>query len=263
MDFKVTYLDAGLTSTYLDGEVGSGSATTTNGAAPPPSSNKITKRYKTHLRDFLSSCRGKRKAAQAAAAAASAAAAAAQADAAAYAAAAAQATADPPPPSIASYASAMYSQAANPYAADYLQQQQQNLTAAAAAASSPYQSIYSPVENRYFAPEYLASYRSLTTYYPEYAASSYISNSYFDSASRPAAGAPAAAPPPLYDGSRYFDDKAECKYPFDSSGGGTKEAGRKKSDKKQQSDKVKCEPTPASYDYAATGAANANASNQW
>ena len=51
---------------------------------------------------------------------------------------------------------------------------QQNLT-------TPYQTIY-PVDNRYFSTDYLASYRSLTTYYPEYSAhaAQYIGNGYFD-----------------------------------------------------------------------------------
>ena len=51
MDFKVSYLDAGLATTYFDGDV------------PTPSSGpKLNpRRYKTQLRDFLSSCRTKRK----------------------------------------------------------------------------------------------------------------------------------------------------------------------------------------------------------
>merc|ERR1719471_1146542 len=53
MDFKVSYLDAGLATSYFEGD------------APSPSSNgpKLNpRRYKTQLRDFLSSCRSKRKA---------------------------------------------------------------------------------------------------------------------------------------------------------------------------------------------------------
>ena len=51
MDFKVSYLDAGLATTYFDGE------------SPAPSGGpKLNpRRYKTQLRDFLSSCRSKRK----------------------------------------------------------------------------------------------------------------------------------------------------------------------------------------------------------
>lgn len=74
MDFKVSYLDAGLTNSYFsDSEQLSGSLSTTAGTA---SSNTGTgtagstsqtqtsqprRRYKTHLRDFLSTCRTKRK----------------------------------------------------------------------------------------------------------------------------------------------------------------------------------------------------------
>ena len=60
MDFKVTYLDAGLTSSYFsDGETppSNGSATPANAST---GNAKVPKRYKAHLRDFLSSCRGKR-----------------------------------------------------------------------------------------------------------------------------------------------------------------------------------------------------------
>ena len=59
MDFKVTYLDAGLTSSYFsDGETppSNGSATPANAST---GNAKVPKRYKAHLRDFLSSCRGR------------------------------------------------------------------------------------------------------------------------------------------------------------------------------------------------------------
>jgi aryl hydrocarbon receptor len=70
MDFKVTYLDSGLTSAYFSeceapssngnggggGGPGSGAGSTTGSG----SSTKVPKRYKAHLRDFLSSCRTKR-----------------------------------------------------------------------------------------------------------------------------------------------------------------------------------------------------------
>ena len=62
MDFKVTYLDAGLTSTYFsDGETppSNGSSTPAAASGTTPAT-KVPKRYKAHLRDFLSSCRGKR-----------------------------------------------------------------------------------------------------------------------------------------------------------------------------------------------------------
>lgn len=190
MDFKVTYLDAGLTTSYLsEGESSS------NGTPTPvsPSNSKIAKRYKTHLRDFLSSCRGKRKSSSSNPSVPT-----------------TEAVIYPDP--IASYAS-VYSTPA-PYAtAEYLQQQ------------SPY--IYS-TENRYFPSDYLASYRSLTTYYPEYAASQY--SSYFDNRS----GHP--APPSLasYDSTqlRYFDDK-----------------GTESKNKKEPKGTVKSEPVSVVYDY--------------
>ena len=222
MDFKVTYLDAGLTSSYIsDSESssvhgGSNGSTAAPAVATPtsvtPSSTKIGKRYKTHLRDFLSSCRSnnKRKNSSAAAAAA--------------AAAANDLYHDSTSAAPAAYAS-VYSQsgaaaavASHPYDSTNPLYMQQNIAAAAAASAAPYQSIYSPVDNhRYFPPEYLASYRSLTaTYYPEYAASAhaaqYIGNTYFDP-SRPTAALSSIQ----YDAAsqlKYFEDKSnpECKY---------------------------------------------------
>lgn len=56
MDFKVSYLDTGLTSLYFsEGETLSGCETTTT--TPP----RAARRYKTQLRDFLSTCRNKRR----------------------------------------------------------------------------------------------------------------------------------------------------------------------------------------------------------
>lgn len=73
MDFKVSYLDAGLTNSYFsDSEqlpgtlstsvtgmssTGSGTAGSTSQTQP----SQPRRRYKTHLRDFLSTCRTKRK----------------------------------------------------------------------------------------------------------------------------------------------------------------------------------------------------------
>lgn len=73
MDFKVSYLDAGLTNSYFsDSEqlpgtlstpvtgtssTGSVTAGSTSQTQPP----QPRRRYKTHLRDFLSTCRTKRK----------------------------------------------------------------------------------------------------------------------------------------------------------------------------------------------------------
>lgn len=57
MDFKVSYLDAGLTNSYFaDSEqvpVSTGTLT--------PAPQRVNRRYKTQLRDFLSTCRTKRK----------------------------------------------------------------------------------------------------------------------------------------------------------------------------------------------------------
>ncbi|XP_050525781.1 hypoxia-inducible factor 3-alpha isoform X2 [Daktulosphaira vitifoliae] len=61
MDFKVSYLDAGLTNSYFsDSEQLTGTlpATAPNNPAQP---SQPRRRYKTHLRDFLSTCRTKRK----------------------------------------------------------------------------------------------------------------------------------------------------------------------------------------------------------
>lgn len=218
MDFKVTYLDAGLTSAYFsdgdtpngNGSTGSnaGSTTMNSTSGTTGGSTKVPKRYKAHLRDFLSSCRSKRSkhhhhaaAAHAAAVSASdlyAAAAAAGDPAAAAAASLPYASVYPPPPTSATPT----------YSADSPLYMQQNIT------SSPYQTIY-PVDNRYFPTEYLASYRSLTaTYYPEYAASAhaaqYIGNGYFDVASpRSLATLPYDAASQF---NRYFEDKQDCKY---------------------------------------------------
>ena len=61
MDFKVTYLDAGLTSSYFsDGETPPSNGSSSTPANANAGSAKVPKRYKAHLRDFLSSCRGKR-----------------------------------------------------------------------------------------------------------------------------------------------------------------------------------------------------------
>ncbi|XP_058832948.1 aryl hydrocarbon receptor isoform X2 [Topomyia yanbarensis] len=62
MDFKVSYLDTGLTSTYFTDadqliSTPSGSPST----SPVSSQQRYSRRYKTQLRDFLSTCRSKRK----------------------------------------------------------------------------------------------------------------------------------------------------------------------------------------------------------
>jgi len=219
MDFKVTYLDAGLTSTYFsDNDVPSSNGTTPNNSNTPNSSaTKVPKRYKAHLRDFLSSCRTKRSKHTNNSAASSLAAANVVNDI--YAAAAggdptAAATASAIPYASV-YGSAPTSAGATSYSPTesplYMQQN---------AITSPYQTIY-PVDNRYFSTEYLASYRSLTTYYPEYAASAHAAqyiagNGYFDS-TRPLASLSGYDPSQF---NRYFEDNKnspECKYKTDFS----------------------------------------------
>ena len=137
MDFKVTYLDAGLTSTYFsDGETPNTNGSTNSSASSGGNSNnvgatKVPKRYKAHLRDFLSSCRTKRSKNHNTSVSAS------DIYAAVDPAAAAAASALP-------YAS-VYSappNATSAYPADNPLYMQQNI------ASSPYQTIY-PVDNRY------------------------------------------------------------------------------------------------------------------
>ncbi|VVC37158.1 Hypothetical protein CINCED_3A013616 [Cinara cedri] len=73
MDFKVSYLDAGLSNSYfsdseqLPGTLSTavtGASSTGSGTAGPTGQTQPSqprRRYKTHLRDFLSTCRTKRK----------------------------------------------------------------------------------------------------------------------------------------------------------------------------------------------------------
>ena len=137
MDFKVTYLDAGLTSAYFDGDTpnSNGSSNSISGSGNSGntgnSSTKVPKRYKAHLRDFLSSCRTKRSKSHNSSVSASDIYAAVDPAAAAAASALPYATVYSSPPS-----------ATHPtYGADSPLYMQQNI------ASSPYQTIY-PVDNR-------------------------------------------------------------------------------------------------------------------
>lgn len=62
MDFKVSYLDAGLPNSYFsdsDQLLSTTPAATQHTASTTPS--RVNRRYKTQLRDFLSTCRTKRK----------------------------------------------------------------------------------------------------------------------------------------------------------------------------------------------------------
>ncbi|XP_035773285.1 aryl hydrocarbon receptor-like isoform X2 [Anopheles albimanus] len=62
MDFKVSYLDAGISSTYFDSDQLIISPNHINSpSSPTTSQQRANRRYKTQLRDFLSTCRHKRK----------------------------------------------------------------------------------------------------------------------------------------------------------------------------------------------------------
>lgn len=75
MDFKVSYLDAGLPNNYFsdsDQLISTTPSSATSGVQTPPASaahaltsspapTRVNRRYKTQLRDFLSTCRTKRK----------------------------------------------------------------------------------------------------------------------------------------------------------------------------------------------------------
>ncbi|XP_073994544.1 aryl hydrocarbon receptor spineless isoform X3 [Rhodnius prolixus] len=61
MDFKVSYLDAGLTNSYFSDSELVGSTGTTSTSTQSSTPQRVNRRYKTQLRDFLSSCRTKRK----------------------------------------------------------------------------------------------------------------------------------------------------------------------------------------------------------
>lgn len=63
MDFKVSYLDTGLASTYFSeaDQLIVPSSNSPNSLPPPVTPTRPNRRYKTQLRDFLSTCRTKRK----------------------------------------------------------------------------------------------------------------------------------------------------------------------------------------------------------
>ncbi|XP_054091945.1 neuronal PAS domain-containing protein 2 [Zeugodacus cucurbitae] len=63
MDFKVSYLDTGLASTYFSEaeQLVVPPSTSPNALPPPVTPTRPNRRYKTQLRDFLSTCRTKRK----------------------------------------------------------------------------------------------------------------------------------------------------------------------------------------------------------
>ncbi|XP_058457981.1 aryl hydrocarbon receptor protein 1 isoform X2 [Malaya genurostris] len=62
MDFKVSYLDTGLASTYFtDADQLINTTSESPSTSPVSSQQRYSRRYKTQLRDFLSTCRSKRK----------------------------------------------------------------------------------------------------------------------------------------------------------------------------------------------------------
>lgn len=62
MDFKVSYLDAGLPNNYFsDSDQLLSSTSTATQHTVPSTPSRVNRRYKTQLRDFLSTCRTKRK----------------------------------------------------------------------------------------------------------------------------------------------------------------------------------------------------------
>ena len=149
MDFKVSYLDAGFATSYFDSDC-------SNSSTAGPKLNH--RRYKTQLRDFLSSCRTKRKPL------------------------ANDIYADTG--GFGAYPSpTMYTGGGTlpgyPSPADTSLYMQQNL------AAPTYQSLYPGVDNRYLAAtDYFtaaAGYRSLGSYYPDYAAHAALGNGYLDS----------------------------------------------------------------------------------
>jgi len=150
MDFKVSYLDNGLATSYFEGD------------CPNPSSGpKLNpRRYKTQLRDFLSSCRTKRKPMANDI----------YGDSGGFAA--------YPAPTAYMTGSVGSSIPGYPSADTTLYMQQANI-----AATPTYQTLYPGVDNRYLAAsDYFAAagYRSLGTYYPEYAAHAALGNGYLD-----------------------------------------------------------------------------------
>lgn len=195
MDFKVSYLDAGLTNSYFaDAEqlvVGgtapthAGSPTGTASSAP----QRVNRRYKTQLRDFLSTCRTKRKLASSSASP----------GAATPGAAPAVDYVDTSSVSAAAVAAA-YSNLNNMYGAPYATPGAAATTAAdaglgsymghSATAANFHQSLYpgAALDNRFLATENLFhQYRPLGSYYPDYhaaAATPYVGNGFLDMSPR-------------------------------------------------------------------------------
>lgn len=183
MDFKVSYLDAGLTNSYFteaDQLVGSGSPSGGSAAGTSPGPQRVNRRYKTQLRDFLSTCRTKRKLAPAPAPA--------------------------PPPlgvptdymcpdssSVAAVAAAysnLNTMYPTPYATPTVPAAADNGLAYMGHSANFQHSLYPPatIDNRFLATDNLFhQYRPLGGYYPEYhtaTASPYVSNGFLEMSPR-------------------------------------------------------------------------------
>ncbi|XP_077290277.1 uncharacterized protein LOC143914060 [Arctopsyche grandis] len=183
MDFKVSYLDAGLTNSYFtdaDQLVGSGSPSGGSATGTSPGPQRVNRRYKTQLRDFLSTCRTKRKLTQAPAPA--------------------------PPPlgvptdymcpdssSVAAVAAAysnLNTMYPTPYATPAVPTATDNGLAYMGHSANFQHSLYPPasIDNRFLATDNLFhQYRPLGTYYPEYhtaTASPYVSNGFLEMSPR-------------------------------------------------------------------------------
>lgn len=189
MDFKVSYLDAGLSNNYFS-ESDQLLSSTTNVAQHniPTTPSRVNRRYKTQLRDFLSTCRTKRKLSSASSSG--------------------QIT---PPVNVTVSASVVSPMSTVDYIA----------TDGCAAAYNMYTTPYAPsapdhsltymshsnfqhslyptppaLDNRYLSSteNLFHQYRPLTTYYPDYhttAASPYVSNGFLEMSTR--------TPVPAYD----------------------------------------------------------------
>ncbi|XP_046747183.1 neuronal PAS domain-containing protein 1-like isoform X2 [Diprion similis] len=177
MDFKVSYLDAGLTNSYFSDSDSLTSSGITPTLPAQPTPQRVNRRYKTQLRDFLSTCRGKRTKLTS------------------------QSSSSPPAtPSVASvdYLTADTSAAAA-VAAAYSNLNNMYPTAyaptAVAATTDPslttyightgnyHQTLYpaGALDNRYLtATENLFQYRPLGSYYPEYHATTGAYNGFLD-----------------------------------------------------------------------------------
>ncbi|XP_048513835.1 aryl hydrocarbon receptor isoform X3 [Athalia rosae] len=207
MDFKVSYLDAGLTNSYFSDSDSLPSSGVTPSIPAQPTPQRVNRRYKTQLRDFLSTCRGKRAKLSS------------------------QSSASPPAtPTVASVdylaadtsaaaaVAAAYSNLNNIYPTPYA-------PTAVAATTDPslttyightgnyHQTLYpaGALDNRYLtATENLFQYRPLGSYYPEYHATTGAYNGFID------VSLPTYDPHQLTSSGKGADDKIYCQQLGDS-----------------------------------------------